>query len=822
MTMRRPSACALALIALSSASASADAAAGLSIHVLSNRADLISGGDALVRLEGAGAASARVDLNGRDITGAFARRPNGHVEALVTGLRDGANVVTARKRGGAGARLKITGHPIGGPVFAGPQVKPWICNTERYKLGKPRDAQCNVAPNISYQYKDALTGQMHSYHPTRAPRDSQIATTKTDQGHTVPYIVRIERGVIDRGIYQLRVLGDPNRPWSALDPRQQPGWNRKVYWIFGGDCTPSHLQADATGGALPSVTTAPVDVVGRGFLIGQSANTNLGTNCNSVVSAETLMMLKEHINEMYGPIRYTMSEGCSGGAMLQNWITSDYPGLLDGIMPSCSYPDIWETMQEAEDCHLLDRVFDADPVTWTLEKRAAVTGYPLETVCRSLWDTPGVEIPGVVTTPQANGYSRYWLDPDHASGCQGGALGGDVIAQTTQPRPAWIYDAKTNRAGVRCTLPDYMVAIFGRRPSDNFANRPFDNVGVQYGLHALLSGVISPAQFVALNERVGGLDIDWNNVARRSAADPAALNVAYRAGLVASLREQRSVPVITLRGADNLEIHTDFHDHVLRARLDKANGHHDNQIIWTGLAPIMSDPAASTNAVWLLDRWLTAIENDDHAGTLEEKVRRNKPRDAVDACWVVGRRITDSGICRTVFPYFSDPRIAAGGPGTDDVLKCQLRPLDRGEYAGVTFSDAQWARLTAAFPGGVCDYRKPSVGAQPSLPWMTFESGPGGAPLGHAPRSTALRPVCKSKRHFRVRMTLPRGARVMSSSARLGTKELKVKRRGRVLVTDVPMNGLPRKMIRLVFRVRLRGGRVLKTSRTYHPCQPRR
>jgi len=42
-----------------------------------------------------------------------------------------------------------------------------------------------------------------------------------------------------------------------------------------------------------------------------------------------------------------------------------------------------------------------------------------------------------------------------------------------------VYDPVTDSTGVRCTVPDYQVSILGKRTSDGFANRPFDNVGVQ-------------------------------------------------------------------------------------------------------------------------------------------------------------------------------------------------------------------------------------------------------------------------------------------------------------------------------------------------------
>jgi hypothetical protein len=93
--------------------------------------------------------------------------------------------------------------------------------------------------------------------------------------------------------------------------------------------------------------------------------------------------------------------------------------------------------------------------------------------------------------------------------------------------------------------------------------------------------------------------------------------------------------------------------------------------------------------------------------------------------------------CRAIYPYWADPRIAAGGPPADNVIKCQLKPLDPNDY-NVQFTADQWARLQTAFPDGVCDYAKPAVDQQPSIPWMGFAGGPGGEPLGAAPTSTAF------------------------------------------------------------------------------------
>jgi len=46
------------------------------------------------------------------------------------------------------------------------------------------------------------------------------------------------------------------------------------------------------------------------------------------------------------------------------------------------------------------------------------------------------------------------------------------------------------------------------------------------------------------------------------------------------------------------------------------------------------------------------------------------------------------------------PRIAAGGPLPDDILKCELKAIDQKAYTQ-PFTADQMARLKAAFPKGV-------------------------------------------------------------------------------------------------------------------------
>jgi hypothetical protein len=121
---------ALIVTALVGVSSASSGHGDVRITTVSNRADLISGGDALVRLStpGADESSAHISLNGRNVTKAFRASSDGKGLGLLTGLRLGDNVVSATLPDGRGARLTIVNHPLGGPVFNGPQIKPWTCS----------------------------------------------------------------------------------------------------------------------------------------------------------------------------------------------------------------------------------------------------------------------------------------------------------------------------------------------------------------------------------------------------------------------------------------------------------------------------------------------------------------------------------------------------------------------------------------------------------------------------------------------------------------------------------------------------------------------
>ena len=666
------------------------------LEVVSNRADLISGGDALVSARVADPATTRVDVDGADITSAFAVRPNGRYEALVTGLKLGANTLTVRAADGSGKRITLTNHPIGGPVFAGPQVTPYTCNPNASNppLGPALDAQCNAPTRLELLYRNAAN-QFVPYDRTNPPAD--IPTTTTDAGRVVPFIVERVTGTVDRGIFQMAVLVDPSKavtPWSTEQP-----WSRKLFYTFGGACGTEHRQL-----APGNVLQAPQ--LGAGFVVATSSLNIYANNCNDVVSAEAAMMTKELVIERYGPLKYTMGNGGSAASMQQHLLVENYPGLLDGLTTSQVFEDHWTQVQGSLDCRVLMHYFwPTSPLTQPGHAAAPPS---------ALFPTAASRLPVWGSNP---------ANPDNLCGQKVLAFGADrtELVPTANVAcgltAAQVWNPVSNPAGERCGIADFMRAVFGVTVTPDAPNGKgrlaIDNVGVQYGLAALQRGEITAEQFVDLNAKVGGIDIDGNFVAHRTAADPDALRIAYETGRVNSGTGAARVPEIDNRTGgqmDDTGFHPAYPSFSYRARLDRANGHHDNQVIWLsrtgGVVPNQFDA---------MRQWL------------DTGVKPTR-----DACFMAGG-VEGDLTCNGTWRHYGSPRIAAGGPLSSDVVKCRLKPLARSDYAA-SFSDAQWDTLQAAFPTGGCDYSLPGVEQRPpKARWLTFADGPGGRALGAAP-----------------------------------------------------------------------------------------
>jgi hypothetical protein len=493
----------------------------------------------------------------------------------------------------------------------------------------------------------------------------------------------------------------------------------------------------------------------RGFMVVDNSLTDSLFNSNRVLNAETLMMMKEHIVDTYGEIKYLLGNGCSGGSIQQNTAASIFPGLLDGIQPSCDFPDSITTGLEVTDCVLLVN-FYAGP-EWTSlmagvtqaqinAKKAAINGHLDQVGCQS-WNNAF----GFNNKP--GNYARTLVANQTT-----GALVTLVESRNNCLLPAaLVYDPVTNPNGTRCGDPDLSAAVWGTTagiPAGSIrARQTGDNAGIQYGLKALLAGAITPEEFVTLNEKIGGFDADWNRRAERTAADLAALGIAYGAGIVASGRNLGKLPIIDSRGFDEQGIHYIWRSFAERDRIDAANdGDHGNQVMWrygTGLLPATAAQFAAVTLKSLLtmDTWLSNLNVSAPKETLNS-VRRQaeviaaKPVGAVDFCFLTGDTnfttpVTDMALCDADprLAKHSSPRQVAGGPLAENILKCELKPLNSVDYAPVVFSSAQWARLQASFADGVCDWSEKGVGQRRAASPLTFADGPGGKRLPPPPVS---------------------------------------------------------------------------------------
>ena len=100
------------------------------------------------------------------------------------------------------------------------------------------------------------------------------------------------------------------------------------------------------------------------------------------------MMLKEHFIKAHGVPKWTVGFGGSGGAIQQLTITEMYPGLLDGLEPSLSFPD---STLHTSDCGILQRYWKSDAGKgWSQEKKTAVEGFTPGTC--SAWERSFVPV----------------------------------------------------------------------------------------------------------------------------------------------------------------------------------------------------------------------------------------------------------------------------------------------------------------------------------------------------------------------------------------------------------------------------------------------
>jgi hypothetical protein len=720
---------------------------GLAVSVVSSPAQYVSGGNARVEVAvpaGVALADVELTLDGADVTSAFAADPEGgnQLEGVVTGLPLGASTLVARIPGPGNAapnraELTLVNHPIQGPIFSGPQQTPFGCATDGNAANAmlphiPQSQTCETATLVDLVYR-ASNGQWKPFDPA-AGLPADITFVRPG----VPWVVRWERGVINRFIYSIALLVPPTSDATAPDSSL---WNGALIYKFQGGVAIGHYQGNPSRGEMlyePGLA--------MGYAIAYSTGTRTNTHYNLQLGGETAIMVKDRFVSAYAEPTYTVGVGGSGGAIQQYVYGQNHPGLIDAGVPQYSYPDMVTQTIHIGDCELLERWADsrvlANPLsmwrTWT--NRTLIEG-----------------LSSSATFPNPYAPVMPYMPTPGSAECINGWRGLSPLALNPH------FGSAPNVSGpVEWTHWADLVNIYGRDET-GFARVPWDNVGVQYGLQALKDGAVTPAEFLHLNANVGSWKESAQMVqegcpfiavlclteppdvwsarnmnlspdggvtpAKRREGDRQAQYAAYRSGMV--FRGKIDIPIIDWRHylEHRLDMHNTHQSFAARQRMLNYDGDASNQVIWfTDARPGSPQSDQTPLALQVLDEWMANIRANPERG-----VAGNRPAAAVDSCFATdgsllaaGPDVWDgildgapAGTCTQSFPLYRTSRIVSGGPIEGGIFKCHLQPVARaiagGLYSPWVPSTAERERLEEIFPTGVCDYSKGDAGMPPEL-----------------------------------------------------------------------------------------------------------
>ncbi|HET8590535.1 MAG TPA: DUF6351 family protein, partial [Nakamurella sp.] len=651
---------------------------------------------------------------------------------------------------GVAAANPPPGHSrAGGPTRIGqvgpiapdnPRQQPFACVTQLTALGEPvvdnhagighpvTDAQgtvvgysadCGAPTRVDYFYRaigDDPTAALHPYDVAHPPSD--VATT-TVRGRSVPFIVRYERGTINRFIYSIALLA----PHPGAGHTKRPdlsGWNRDLVFYFIGGTGVGHTQAH-DGNALravqePGEQTGALALLSRGYAVINSTGAATATTYNLQLTGETARMVKRQFVETYGHPRYTFGLGGSGGAVQQFVYAQNDPSLLDALIPIQPFPDMITQVNPVGDCELLEYYMDVvdaqvngtgtvDPkwTTWADRQLViglhGIDGYPTHNAIASSAG-PGSD----VCLEEWRGAIPLFFNPLWGATTEGSFADIDPAVLATTPIGYF----------------DDLLPIFGAIPGTDIARSTFNNVGVQYGLRALQRGQITVAEFLNLNAHIGGWkprqdmvepgwpyqgdptpdNIDpWSSrngtaaehlapgdVAPRSTGSLAAMQNAYRAGLV--FHGDIDLPIIIIEPylEPELNEHASREPFAVRERLIAARGNADNLAIWMlGSDSEEQETTAVLRALDLQTQWLdthrrpAAVQDacfDDSGGLIAEGRDVFDGEISADGSQVLADT-ANGGPCTQAYPIYGDARTEAGEHVADSVFACQLQPVDR-------------------------------------------------------------------------------------------------------------------------------------------------
>ncbi len=642
-------------------------------------------------------------------------------------------------------------------LYSGPKQYPFYCMTIDSKLGQPlvdnqQEYGVPVYQDITKRThiigysKDCLVRtQLQFFYLNKEERLVKLAPASFSQLSSLwqakqpLQLFRAEQGSINRFIYTIAMAITAQELGKRTASRL---WNKRLIYQFNGGSGIGFRQGRQKAAKIISKRLPQIQ---QGYAVISSSGNRTSYTYNMLLAEDTARRVKLNFTALFGEPLFTIGIGGSGGGLAQYLIAQNSQGILDGLIPQYSYPDMLSQTIYTLDCDLLNNYFTfraKGNVRWKQwDQRQVIEGM------NTLHDFPQkIAFLQPVAQLMAGMVPSF---PQGNSECINGYFGLSTFIHN--PRQGFLRSFYSDEV-VRQTNWNYWedMAWLFKRDQHGLVQSTWDNEGVQYGLRALKQKQITLDEFVHINKHIGSwkeqhqmqaenivtpfgrnlplwlslwgsdniTEVNKRAFAARRSASLEAIEAAYRGGQV--FLGKLDLPVIDVRHylEEKLDMHHMSASFSARLRLQRANGHAKNQIIWVAKRDF--DP--SEQAFAMMDLWLLKRKQFPALSALQ-----SKPTELVDACFDESGEVMAQGddvwhghwnnklegACAKSYAIFSNSRIQAEGPWQGSIFKCQRMPIaqaiKQGLYGDIDLT-TQLHELRKIFSEGVCDYSKEDAG----------------------------------------------------------------------------------------------------------------
>lgn len=385
-------------------------------------------------------------------------------------------------------------------LYSGPNQYPFYCMTVDSGLGQPDvDNHDGVGVPVLSEQSGKIIGyskdctvktRLQYFQITEDERITPVdATADLSQSEL---LLRVEQGTINRFIYTIVM------PINAGEIGSQHGkakWNQRLIYQFNGGSGIGYRQGRQKA---TRVIDRQLEQLKLGYAVISSSGNKTSYTYNMLLAEDTARRVKKQFTSLYGEPLYTVGIGGSGGGLAQYLIAQNSDGILDGLIPLYSYPDMITQTTYALDCDLLNNYFTFranDRNAWRdwtrrrhIEGMNAINDFPQ----RAGFLQPLNQL--------MSGFVPSF--PDGNSECINGYFG--LSAFINNPRQGFLrpFFADSVVENTNWSYWQDMANLFGTDDS-GMGLSTWDNQGVQYGLEALKAQQITLAEFIDINKNIG-------------------------------------------------------------------------------------------------------------------------------------------------------------------------------------------------------------------------------------------------------------------------------------------------------------------------------